>query len=29
MTWPMVMVSTDEWAAYDRLPEVGRQQNVS
>ena len=24
MTWPMVMVSTDEWAAYDRLPEVGR-----
>jgi transposase len=24
MTWPMVMVSTEEWAAYDRLPEVGR-----
>ena len=23
MTWPMVMVYTDEWAAYDRLP-VGR-----
>ena len=24
MTWPRVMVDTDEWAAYDRLPEVGR-----
>ena len=23
-TWPRVMVDTDEWAAYDRLPEVGR-----
>jgi transposase len=23
MTWPLVMVYTDEWAAYDRLPEVG------
>jgi transposase len=24
MTWPLTMVYTDEWAAYDRLPEVGR-----
>jgi transposase len=24
MTWPLVMVYTDEWAAYDQLPEVGR-----
>ena len=24
MTWPMVMIYTDEWAAYDRLPEIGR-----
>jgi len=24
MTWPLVMAYTDEWAAYDRLPEVGR-----
>lgn len=24
MTWPLVLVYTDEWAAYDRLPEVGR-----
>src|SRR5512142_2904457 len=24
MTWPTVLVYTDEWAAYDRLPEVAR-----
>jgi transposase len=24
MTWPTVLVDTDEWAAYDRLPEVAR-----
>ena len=24
MTWPTTLVSTDEWAAYDRLPEVAR-----
>ena len=23
-TWPTVLVSTDEWAAYDRLPELAR-----
>jgi transposase len=24
MTWPTVLVYTDEWAAYDRLPELAR-----
>jgi transposase len=24
MTWPTVLVDTDEWAAYDRLPELAR-----
>ena len=24
MTWPTTLVYTDEWAAYDRLPEVAR-----
>src|SRR5690242_907098 len=24
MTWPAGLVYTDEWAAYDRLPEVAR-----
>jgi len=23
-SWPMVTVSTDEWAGYDRLPTIGR-----